>query len=60
MDFTSIILSYLTVGLIMAFIVTLVQHVQGEEKQSPMLALVSTFFWPIVIKHVVVSYYKLG
>jgi len=60
MDFASIVISYLSTGLIMAFIVTLVQHIQGVEKPSPMLAIVSTFFWPIVLKHIVVSYYSLG
>jgi len=59
MYFIEIILSYLSIGLVVSFITTLVQHSQGVDKQSPIVAIASTLLWPVVIKYAILGHSNL-
>jgi hypothetical protein len=58
MTIASILSNYITVGLVVSFLITVLHHTR-QENISFLVALSCTIFWPKVIATILTSYYGI-
>ena len=58
MTIASILSNYITVGLVVSLLITVLHHIR-EEAISPLVALSCTIFWPKVIATILASHYNV-